>query len=78
MVLGTIALWVIWWLKKGDLAEQQAALDSLNTVDGTAAVQNVTQSIFSGVSAAESQHEVNGYLAAAIFATIITVMRCIS
>jgi len=74
VVLGTIALWVIWWLKKGDLAEQQAALDSLNTVDGTAAVQNVTQSIFSGVSAAESQHEVNGYLAAAIFATIITVV----
>ena len=72
IVVGTIALWVIWWLKKGNLEEQQAVLNTLNTTTLSAA-QNVTQSIIGGVSAAKSQDEVNGYLAGAIIATIITV-----
>ena len=72
LVTGTIALWVIWWLKKTDMAERSEVLDSLDTTQLSAA-QNVTQSLVGGVSTAKSQEEVTAFLVAAIIATIITV-----
>ena len=57
LVTGTIALWVIWWLKKTDMAERSEVLDSLDTTQLSAA-QNVTQSLVGGVSTAKSQEEV--------------------
>ena len=72
LVTGTIALWVIWWLKRTDMAERSEVLDSLDTTQLSAA-QNVTQSLIGGVSTAKSQEEVTGFLVAAIIATIITV-----
>ena len=72
LVTGTIALWVIWWLKKTDMAERGEVLDSLDTTQLSAA-QNVTQSLVGGVSTAKSQEEVTFFLVAAIIATIITV-----
>ena len=72
LVTGTIALWVIWWLKKTDMAERSEVLDSLDTTQLSAA-QNVTQSLVGGVSTAKSQEEVTFFLVAAIMATIITV-----
>ena len=74
---GTIALWVIWWLKRGDLAEQQAVLDSVGqAVNGTqlSAAQSVTQSIVGGISSAKSQEEVTAWLVGAIAATIFTAI----
>ena len=32
VITGTIALWVIWWLKKSDMAERSEVLDSLDTL----------------------------------------------
>ena len=72
LVTGTIALWVLWWLKKTAMAERGEALDSLDTTQLSAA-QNVTQSLVGGVSTAKSQEEVTFFLVAAIIATIITV-----
>ena len=72
LVTGTIALWVIWWLKKTDMAERSEALDKLDNGQLSAA-QNVTQSLIGGVSTAKSQEEVTAFLVAAIIATIITV-----
>ena len=70
VITGTIALWVIWWLKKSDMAERSEVLDSLDTLSPA---QNVTQSLIGGVSTAKSEEEVTAFLVAAIFATIITV-----
>ena len=39
---GTIALWVIWWLKKGNLAEQEALLNTVNST-GLSAAQVTNQ-----------------------------------
>ena len=72
VITGTIALWVIWWLKKSDMAERSEVLDSLDTAQLSPA-QNVTQSLIGGVSTAKSEEEVTAFLVAAIFATIITV-----
>ena len=72
LIAGTITLWVVWWLKKGNLEEQEALLKTVETTQLDTA-QNVTQSIIGGVSTAKSQEEVYGWLAAAIIGTIITV-----
>ena len=67
VVLGTIALWVIWGLKSGDLSDQElAAAQNLTQLD-------VTKTLTSGISTAKSQEEVTAWLVGAIFATIITV-----
>ena len=66
-VVGTIALWVIWGLKSGDLSNQQ--LDAAQNVTQL----DVTQTLGSGITTAKSQDEVTAWLVGAIFATIITV-----
>ena len=65
VVAGTLALWAVWWLKKGSWEEKQSS-------NSTSAV-TVEQSFTSGLASADTQNEVTGFLVAAIFATIVTV-----
>ena len=66
VVAGTLALWAVWWLKKGSWEEKQSS-------NSTGALVTVEQSFTSGLASADTQNEVTGFLVAAIFATIVTV-----